>query len=216
MATWTGYTRLARQLDALYRDDEQQAAGHAAQREAVAAAVARLDHRLGAQHQRLRRLHEVLDEPLAAPPLPPPPPGPAGGAVVAQALQLAGQHADLADAALTEAEQVAQQPRLLPDLPTQTRNLAVYGGCALVAVVAVYALLIASDITNIAGWMLLGSSCAGFPLLAWIAGYLVIGALGRPRIGDATVSRSPRLGLAVCLIAVPVSLCAFQVVTHLL
>ncbi len=210
--TWNQYARLARQLDELYRDDERQAAGQAAARDAVAAAIGSLDARLRLQRQRLEQLSGLLQTPLPAPG----PVGPAPVADPAQALQLAGQHADLADIAAADAERLAGQPRLLPGTSAPARNLLVYASCALAAVVAQFVLLALAGIGHLGTWTILGWVCAGFPLLAWAAGYFAIGALGRPVVGDTTVRRDARLGFAICFLAMPVAFCAFKVVTGLL
>lgn len=210
--TWNQYARLARQLDELYRDDERHAAGQAAARDAVAAGVGQLDARLPMQRQRLEQLGGLLGQQLPAP-------GPLGATPVtdpAQALQLARQHTDLADAHAAEAERLAQQPPLLPNASVPTRNLLVYACCAFLAVVAQYALLVVSQVGHLGTWVLLSWICAGFPILAWAGGYFAIGAWGRPAAGDQTVQRSPRLGFAVCFLAMPAAFCAFKVVTAVL
>ncbi|GAA5183289.1 hypothetical protein GCM10023322_22220 [Rugosimonospora acidiphila] len=214
--SWNQYTRLARQLDELYRDDERQAADQAAARQAVAEAVGALNERLGAQRRRLEELGGVLGEPLYAPE-PAELVGPAGGMDPVQALQLARQHADLADAQTAEVERMAAQPSLLPGSSAPTRNLLVYGACAAVAMVAQLVLLIGSNVGHLSTWVLLGWLCAGFPILAWIAGYFIIGRVGRAVAGDGEPSpRNPRLGLAICFLGMPVALCLYGLVRSVL
>jgi hypothetical protein len=211
MTTWQDYLRLARYLDDLTRDHEQATANTATQREADNAAVQQLDHRLAAQHQRLEHTGRILKRPLGQPP-----PTFTGITDPTQALHLARQHTDAADAATNEAELLAQQPALLPGVSPTARNLLIYGGCALVAVAAQYALLVASDISHLDAWTLLAWICTGFPAMAWIAGYVILSVWGRPRIGDPAVNRSPRLGFAICFLAMPAAFCAFKLVTSVL
>jgi hypothetical protein len=211
MTTWQEYLRQARHLDDLVRGDQQAATDEAARRDATAAAVAQLDQRLIVQRQRLERLAAVLRRPLGTPPA-----AFIGITDPAQALALARQHTDAADAAASEAERLAQQPPLLPGSSAVARGLLVYAGCALIAVVAEYALLIASDAGHLDAWTLLAWLCAGFPAIAWIAGYVILSVWGRPRIGEPTVNRSPRLGFAVCFLAMPVAYCAFKLIASLL
>ena len=211
MSAWPEYQQLARQLAELSHRQQQAAADHATQRDSITAAVTQLDQRLAAQRRRLDHLATALGQPIS-----PPPPAPVSVTEAAQALQLARQHADAADIAAAEAEHLARQPALLPGLSPTARNLLIYAGCALVAVTAQYALLIASDVTPLGTITVLAFMCAGFPVMAWGTGYAIISTLGKPRLGDTAAPRSPRLGLAICFLAMPIAFCTFKIASSVL
>lgn len=176
-----------------------------------------LDHRLAAQYQRLADQHQrlaLLGRAINAhvssrPAVPSEVPDPA------EALVLARRSADAADAAMTEAETLAARAALLPGLPPQARNLVIYLACALAAVVLQYALLVLSDVGVVGDLPLLGLTCGGLPVLAFLTGYGVISRWGRPRIRAGTFPRNPRLGFAICFLAMPVVYCGLKLLTWL-
>jgi len=208
VSTWTEYVRLARRLDELATDAERTAADTSARRELTIATVAHLDQRLADQRARLDHLGRAIGQRVG-----PPPATFTGVTDPGEAVRLAGRYADEADAATAAAERQAQQPALLPGVAPRLRNVLTYGACALLAVAAQYALLLAGGSHGVDSVSLFAWSCAGFPAMAWIAGYLVLSVWGRPRVGDPAVERSPRIGFAICFLAMPLAYCAFRAVT---
>jgi hypothetical protein len=211
MATWADYTRLTGQLNDIVRDQTEATTQQTRTRQTLAETVGQLQQRLASQNQRLQRLAKVLGRPIGSPP-----PTFTGITDAAQALQLARQYTDTADAATRQLEQLAEQPRLFPGMSPIGRNLLVYGACALLAVLAEYALLVVSDAAHLDAITLLAWICTGFPAMAWIGGYLIISVWARPHLGDPTVVRNPKLGFAVCFLAMPAAFCAFKVITSML
>jgi hypothetical protein len=54
-----------------------------------------------------------------------------------------------------------------------------------------------------------------FPLLAWLVGFLTVGWIYAPTPGQPPVNRTPRLGLAICLVP-DLLLCVWAGVAFLL
>ncbi len=208
MSTWPEYVRLARHLDGLARDAERGAADQSAQRELSIATVAHLDERLAAQRSRLDLLGRAIGQRVGTAPA-----QFTGVTDPAEALRIAQRQTDAADAAASAAERQAQLPALLPGVSPRVRNVLTYGACALVAVIAQFALLLSADSRQVDSVTLVAWSCAGFPAMAWIGGYVILSVWGRPRVGDPTVERNPRIGFAICFLAMPLAYCAFQAVT---
>jgi hypothetical protein len=163
---------------------------------------------------------------LALPATPASPAGPqaAGGTVPAQrtapvdpvsALESARQAADAADAAALRAETMAQQPALLPGWSPLARAAAVYAGCALVAVILQYALVLAANADAVDTISLFAWMCAGLPAMAFFAGYLVLTGWGKPRIVVGTPARYARLGFAICFVAMPVAYCGYELLIRM-
>jgi hypothetical protein len=207
--SWLEYLALARRLDDLRRAGERSAADLVRQQDAVTAGFASLGQRLAAQRQRLGQLGAAIGEPFGNQPVPP------AAAVTdpVQALQVARVRAEEADVAATEAERLARYPPLFPTWTPLARNLAVYAACALTAVVAQIALLVAADLDQIDPLTMLAWLCAGLPAMAFFAGVAVVTVWGKPPALVGTPPRNLRLGFAVCFLAMPTVYCAYKVIT---
>ena len=211
MSTWDEYAALARHLDHLRRTQEEASAGLAQHRGALSTAMSQLDQRLAAQQERLSQLGRSIGQHVSSRPAPPSEITDPGSAV-----RLGFERAEAADAATATAEHLARYPRLFPSLAPGTRNLVVYLGCAAVAVLLQFGLLLLSDAGRIDTFSLLAWMCGGLPAIAFFVGYLVISTWGRPRLASAEPApRSPRLGFAICFLAMPVVYCGFKVFSAL-
>jgi hypothetical protein len=104
----------------------------------------------------------------------------------------------------------------MPNLSPLARNVVVYLGCALVTVILQFGLLVASGEDRIDTWTLLAWMCAGLPAMAFFAGYLVIAVWGKPRMVAVAPTRSPRLGFAICFLAMPIVYCGYKLFTSFL
>ncbi|KKK07542.1 hypothetical protein [Micromonospora sp. HK10] len=193
-AAWSDYVAAARQLDGVRR-----AAATAAGEQARSVAAAREEltavrERLAPQQSRLRELG------VAALSLVPTPPevtesarAMAGGpAAVLAALRAARGWAEAADDTLAA--------RGLPRLarwPARPRNLLVYGPLALLVPLVQLVLFLATG----TGPVSILALVVGLPMpaVAFMAGWLAVGRLFRPRPTDR-VDRTPRFGALVCLV----------------
>ncbi|MEU2613290.1 hypothetical protein ABZ570_17155 [Micromonospora sp. NPDC007271] len=193
-AAWADYVVAARQLDGVRR-----AAATAAGEQARSVAAAREEltavrERLAAQQSQLR------EQGVPAISLVPTPPevteaarSMAGGpAAVLACLRTARGWADSADDTLTA--------RGLPRLarwPARPRNLLVYGPLALVVPLVQLVLFLATG----TGPASIAALVVGLPMpaVAFMAGWLAVGRLFRPRPTDR-VDRTPRFGALVCLV----------------
>jgi hypothetical protein len=212
-ADWREYAALARRLDDLRRAAEGSAAEVARRQDAVAAGFAALDRRLPAQRERLSQLGAAIGEPFGNQPILPA----AGAGDPVAALHTAWLRADEADVAGTEAERLAQHPPLFPMWTPFARNLTVYALCALAAVAAQTALLVAADTDRIDPLTLLAWLCAGLPAMAFFAGAGVISVWGKPRVHTGTPPpRHLRLGFALCFLAMPAVYCGYRLVAAIL
>jgi hypothetical protein len=215
MTSWQEYAKLAARLDELYRDDEVTVAAARRTRDTVAAQVGQLDQDLVQQRQRLDQLATVLGRRVGEAP-----PSFTGVTDPTEAIAIARQHSTLADEATTEAELAALRPPLLPNLSALTRNIIVYAGCAILEVLIVYIFVVLAaankvDKVSLATWM-----CAGFPAVAWIVAYIILGVWGRPHAAATEEGRIPpprnaKLGFIICFLATPVAVFGFSVLGSL-
>jgi len=85
------------------------------------------------------------------------------------------------------------------------RNGLVYGGFAVsVLIIQVVLFVVADEGSTLP--MLAPVCLLGLPAFAWLGGWLTVGAAFRPPVGGK-VNRTPRLGVAICLMP-NVLLCA--------
>nr|WP_231921545.1 hypothetical protein [Micromonospora auratinigra] len=193
-AAWADYVATARQLDGVRR-----AAATAAGEQARSVAAAREElagvrERLAPQQARLRELGVPA---ISLVPTPPEVTESArtmagGPAAVLAGLRSARDWAEAADDTLAA--------RGLPRLarwPARPRNLLVYGPLALVFPLLQLMVFLATG----TGPVSVGALVLGLPMpaVAFMAGWLAIGRLFRPRPEDR-LDRTPRFGALVCLI----------------
>ncbi|MFG2106744.1 hypothetical protein [Micromonospora chersina] len=143
-------------------------------------------------------------------------PGPRVGDPAAE-LAAAGQLADEADRHGQQAEAQAQRPVLLPTWSAPARAVAVYTACALAGSLLMLVALIGSPLPATGLDLVAAVSCAGVPLLSFLAGHLVLGRWGRPVIGGETPpGRYVPLGFVICALVAPSLFCAYLVLFRLL
>lgn len=193
--TWPEYAALARHLAHVTRPETP---------EPVDAGP--LDGRLVAQRERLTQLGRAIGQHVSSQPAPP-----ATNGDPAEAVRLAERSADAADAAATETEELARRAPLFPGISPVARNLFVYSACALVAVVFQFVLLSLGDAGRVDTISVFAWMCAGLPAAAFFAGYLIISIWGKPRLPAGDPPRNPRLGFAVCFLAMPIVYCGLKV-----
>jgi len=215
--SWGSYAEAARRLDEVRRSDAERTTQQRHEAETGRVALDRLVDRLAGQQADLTgaattlRMRMRLIDPV-----------PSTAHTLAEALRQAEQAADAADQARENALRRGRQPQFLPDASPVTRNAAVYGMCAGVALVFQAGLALLGDRVDTVGAALW--SLFGLPVIAFFVGYLVIGVVAIPRIPPTPPSqpdrpgrrgqpnrrtadpdRSPRLGLAICFLALPVA-----------
>lgn len=143
-------------------------------------------------------------------------PGPRVGDPAAE-LAAAGQLADEADRHGQQAEALAQRPVLLPTWSAPARAVAVYTACALAGSLLMLVALIGSPLPATGLDLVAAVSCAGVPLLSFLAGHLVLGRWGRPVIGgDIPAGRYVPLGFVICALVAPSLFCVYLVLFRLL
>ncbi|MFI2647078.1 hypothetical protein [Micromonospora fulviviridis] len=143
-------------------------------------------------------------------------PGPRVGDPATE-LAAAGQLADEADRHGQQAEALAQRPVLLPTWSAPARAVAVYAACALAGSLLMLVALIGSPLPATGLDLVAAVSCAGVPLLSFLAGQLVLGRWGRPVIGGETPpGRYVPLGFVICALVAPSLFCVYLVVFRLL
>ncbi|MEU0155982.1 hypothetical protein [Micromonospora fulviviridis] len=143
-------------------------------------------------------------------------PGPRVGDPATE-LAAAGQLADEADRHGQQAEALAQRPVLLPTWSAPARAVAVYTVCALAGSLLMLVALIGSPLPATGLDLVAAVSCAGVPLLSFLAGQLVLGRWGRPVIGGETPpGRYVPLGFVICALVAPSLFCVYLVVFRLL
>ncbi|WP_089157166.1 hypothetical protein [Micromonospora sp. NBS 11-29] len=133
-------------------------------------------------------------------------------------LAAAGRLADEADRHGQEAEALARRPVLLPTWSAPARAVAVYGGCALVGSVLMLAALIGSPLPVAGVDLVAALSCAGVPLMSFVAGQLVLARWGRPALpdGETPPGRYTPLGFVLCALVSPSLFCLYLLLFRLL
>ncbi|MCW3816979.1 hypothetical protein ONA91_21255 [Micromonospora sp. DR5-3] len=143
-------------------------------------------------------------------------PGPREGDAAAE-LAAARQLVDEADRYGQQAEAIAHRPALLPTWSPPARAVAVYAACALAGSVLMLVALVGSPIPATGLSLVAAASCAGVPLLSFLAGHLVLGRWGRPPIStDLPSSRYVPLGFVICALFSPSLFCVYLLVFRLM
>ncbi|MEU9825980.1 hypothetical protein [Micromonospora chersina] len=143
-------------------------------------------------------------------------PGPRVGDPAAE-LAAAGRLADEADRHGQQAEALAQRPVLLPTWSASARAVAVYAACALAGSLLMLVALIGSPLPATGLDLVAAVSCAGVPLLSFLAGQLVLGRWGRPVVGgEIPPGRYVPLGFVICALVAPSLFCVYLVLFRLL
>ncbi|MGH3648741.1 MAG: hypothetical protein ACRDTM_16395 [Micromonosporaceae bacterium] len=213
--SWQRYSALARQLEAVRRNETARTAGQRQEVESGRTALSQLVDRLTEQQTALTESAALLR--VRMPLIDPAP----STAITAQdALSQAHAAAELSDQQREQAVARAHAPRFMPGASTVVRNAAVYAICAAAALLLstiMQAAIGDTDPTTVMLWSLLG-----LPMVAFFVGYLLIGIVCTPRIPPKPpekdqyglplppekrlvppLRRSPRLGFAICLLSGP-------------
>ncbi|MBM7078095.1 hypothetical protein [Micromonospora humida] len=144
--------------------------------------------------------------------------GPGGSGVdgdPAVVLAETGRLVDEVDRLGQQAEALAQRPTLLPTWSPTARAVAVYAGCAAVGALVMLVLVVANGIGVVDGVTLGALTCAGLPLISFVAGWLVLGRWGRPALATTDPPRYAPLGFFICALLVPIAYCVTLVVFRL-
>ncbi|MCZ7436423.1 hypothetical protein O7598_08485 [Micromonospora sp. WMMC241] len=133
-------------------------------------------------------------------------------------LATAGRLADEADRHGQEAEALARRPVLLPTWSAPARAVAVYGGCALVGSLLMLIALVGSPLPVSGMDLVAALSCAGVPLMSFVAGQFVLARWGRPVLadGETPAGRYVPLGFVICALVSPSLFCLYLLLFRLL
>ncbi len=208
--SWAAYAAAAQQLGQVRQEERERTGGRQRGAAAARADAAELSDKLMAQQADLTELARRLR--LAAPMF-----GPAGRAEVTGPVGLgvpaspedrlarARQCLQDANVAADSADELGDQPALLPNLRPLARNAVVYAGASTAGLLAqlimigLYSRRVVSDQFSVYAW-----TCCGFPAVAFFVGYLVVGIVGRPRSATGPVDRSTKWGALICAASLPV------------
>lgn len=133
-------------------------------------------------------------------------------------LAAAGRLADEADRHGQETEALARRPVLLPTWSAPARAVAVYTGCALVGSLLMLIALVGSPLPVSGMDLVAALSCAGVPLMSFLAGQFVLARWGRPVLaeGDIPPGRYVPLGFVICALVSPSLFCLYLILFRLL
>lgn len=202
------YLNALRDLDGVRAAQDRAAAARQARTTGVAAAVGQLRQRVGVQRDRLSRLAVDCKLP-AVPSRPTPTPQPADPEAE---LSIATTDVDSADLGCEDVHFLAHRAKFLPRWRADDRNGLIYGCFALISLLIQVGVLATAAGTESLGDMIVEVGIAvALPLPAWAAGWLTIGAVSRPILGEGTLGpggklvRNPRLGAVICFSTLVVS-----------
>lgn len=108
--------------------------------------------------------------------------------------------------AADEADRLADAPKFLPGWTAQGRNAVIYGGFAAagmlfqLVMLSLHQLRIVTDQFTWTAW-----GCCGGPALTFIAAFITIGFVGKPRRSDKPAQRTPRMGALICAAQLPIA-----------
>ncbi|GAB3079528.1 hypothetical protein [Micromonospora schwarzwaldensis] len=229
MSGFDDYAALIRELSTRQRGGERAIAAEAERRRGLQSGVDEVGRRLAAQGERLDRLGQAVGVPMrSVPEATAPdgggPAGPAGGPGSAPSgdpaaeLATAGRLADEADRHGQEADALARRPVLLPAWSAPARAVVVYAGCALVGSVLMLIALLGSPLPVSGMDLVAALSCAGVPLLSFVAGQVVLARWGRPALPDpeTPAGRYVPLGFVICALVSPSLFCLYLILFRLL
>ncbi|ADD39878.1 hypothetical protein [Stackebrandtia nassauensis] len=202
------YLTALRDLDNVRAAQDQASAVQRDQRTGIDTTVERLWQRLSDQRDQLNRLAVDCGLP-AVPTQPTPTPPPADPQAE---LTIAVTDVDSADTGYADAHYLAHRPKFLPRWRADDRNGLIYGLYALLSLFAQVGVLASAAGTESLGDMIVEVlTCVALPLPAWAAGWLTIGVVSRPVLGEGTLGpngklvRNPRLGAVICFSTLVVS-----------
>lgn len=221
MSGFDEYAALIRELSTRQRGGERAIAAEAERRRGLQSGVDEVGRRLAAQGERLERLGQAVGVPMGSVPdaagaAAAPGSGPPGDP--AAELAAAGRLADEADRHGQEAEASARRPVLLPTWSAPARAVAVYAGCALVGSVFMLIALLGSPLPVSGMDLVAALSCAGVPLLSFVAGQVVLARWGRPALPDpeTPAGRYVPMGFVICALVSPSLFCLYLILFRLL
>ncbi|MEV0648043.1 hypothetical protein AB0I28_22530 [Phytomonospora sp. NPDC050363] len=198
MSAWDDYLAAARELARLRATDTTTGANRETWVGARRAELADIGTNLTRQRTSLENVASVARLPLR---LEAPAPAHLAGADVAEVLRGAHDDTLAADALVRETDYLAHRPPLLPRWRADERNAVVYGLWAALGLLVQVGVMVNAaareDTLSGRGWV--AFICFLVPFVAFGLGWLTIGVVGRPRLGDDKLARNPRLGLIVCL-----------------
>ncbi|WBC07216.1 hypothetical protein [Micromonospora sp. WMMA1947] len=144
-------------------------------------------------------------------------PAPRAGDPAAE-LAAAGRLAEEADGYGQQADALARTPVLLPTWSAPARAVVVYAGCALAGSLLMLIAIVGSSLPVTGLDLVAALSCAGVPLLSFVAGQVVLARWGRPVVeGDAPpAGRYVPLGFVICALVSPSFFCLYLLLFRLL
>lgn len=201
-AAYHDYVGVLRELDTVRAGQESAAQARQSQRSGLQSHVDQLWARLDTQRTQFAYLAsqcELPEPPTHANPVPPP-------ADINAEVHTAANDIAAADAGYTDSQYLAHRAKILPRWRADERNGAIYGVSALLGMVAQIAVLASAAGTE-KFWDMLPQllGCIALPFIAFTAGWLAIGAISNPILGEGTLTptgklqRNPRLGMVICL-----------------
>ncbi|MEU1809749.1 hypothetical protein [Micromonospora aurantiaca (nom. illeg.)] len=144
-------------------------------------------------------------------------PAPRAGDPAAE-LAAAGRLAEEADGYGQQADALARTPVLLPTWSAPARAVVVYAGCALAGSLLMLIAIVGSSLPVTGLDLVAALSCAGVPLMSFVAGQVVLARWGRPVVeGDAPPpGRYVPLGFVICALVSPSFFCLYLLLFRLL
>lgn len=231
--SWAEYTRLARDLDRVRREEADQSADRRRTVGAAREEFRELSDRFTAQGAELTELAYRLRLPAprftaAAQEAP--------DSGVDRALAETRRHLDEAARQTARFTERASDPRLLPAWSARGRNAVVYAasaGCGLVVQLPLMLMQGRVDALTVLSW-----TFCGLPVISFFAGYLLVGYLGKPVLvmpqerqsweptetkaqararqrAQDQAARTPRMGFGICLAMFPMFFLLWTLATDL-
>ncbi|HIV59117.1 MAG TPA: hypothetical protein H9902_14295 [Candidatus Stackebrandtia faecavium] len=196
------YLAAMRDLDGVRAEQERALAAQQGHVQGLHSHLDGLTQRLHTQRAQLEQLAHQCQ--LPQPPTqsnPAPLPNDVNAAVAS-----AAEDVESADTHYQDARYLAHRAKFLPRWRADERNGLIYGLYAVVALgLQVMFLAWAAGTEKLTDLIDEAVICIALPFVAFLAGWLTIGVVGNPILGEGTLTpsgklqRNPRLGLAICL-----------------
>lgn len=195
MTGFDNYLAAVRDLDAMRTAQAETKEQQVSQAATLGEKAAAIDDRISQQREAIASLASESSVQLDLSSV-----GPMPGPDPKAELAAAEQDLEASQQIFAQARWLAHRPALFPSWRSDERNGLLYGLWAVIAIVAQLIVLRTSGVPDgIMQMLIMAAWLIGLPAAAFCGGWLTIGVVARPRMGEPEkLQRNPRLGAVIC------------------
>lgn len=195
MTGFDNYLAAVRELDAMRTAQAESKEQQVSQAATLGDKAAEIDNSIAHQREAIASLASEANVQLDLSSV-----GPMPGPDPKAELAAAEQDLEASRHIFASARWLAHRPALFPSWRSDERNGLIYGLWAVVAIVAQLIVLRTSGVPDgIMQMLIMAAWLIGLPAGAFCGGWLTVGVVARPRMGEPEkLQRNPRLGAVIC------------------